>query len=384
MQRLHLPTSLAIALGLAMLAACQNAPSRKAAPDNSAAEAAALVPDYRPALESNANDYIEFLQSWFQGAVPEIDSADIVRYAFSAGDKTADLAAEKLISGNEAFCTESGGKIVQDPPSLTCVAQDGRFVARLSVQVFHSSPEQQGTLQFTGESAAWMSRLNEAQLADYRRVIDTLSGNGIGGGVLLSSGESFDVIRFGRLSGPDFYALKTPNHGLIWLEDVVSVKWGPDIISIMQRSGEQIEDTGKGLAPGNTIVRLRPTANDQLKAEPLTFDQAFRFVYVDPKSKQPRQVRVRADALIVQITVSRQPSRYRTGTIQTRFDKKQADAFRRSLVAEARKTAANSGRKTETLNLDDAKLRGDLDQIGRVGPCARTQSEDRLRAGALP
>ena len=131
--------------------------------------------------------------------------------------------------------------------------------------------------------------------------------------MLLSSGESFDVIRFGRLSGPDFYALKTPNHGLIWLEDVVSVKWSADSISIMQRNGEQIEDTGKGLAPGNTIVRLRPTANDQLKAEALTFDQPFRFVYVDPKSKQPRQVRVRNDALILQITVSRQPSKYRAG-----------------------------------------------------------------------
>ena len=285
-----------------------DAPNRKATPDNSAAEATALVPDYRPALESNANDYIAFLKNWFQGVAPEIDSTDIVRYALSAGDKTADLAAEKLISGNEAFCAQSGGKIVRDPAALTCVAQDGRAIARLAVQVFHSSPEQQGTLQFTGESAAWMSRLNEVQLADYRHVIDTLSGNGIGGGVLLSSGESFDVIRFGRLSGPDFYALKTPNHGLIWLDDVVSVKWSSDTISIMLRNGEQIEDTAKGLAPGSTIVRLRPTTNDQLKADSLSFDQPFRFVYVDPKRKQPRQVRVRADALIVQITVSRQPS----------------------------------------------------------------------------
>jgi hypothetical protein len=383
MHRLYLLPSLAITLVLAMLTACQDAPTRKATPDNSAAEAAALVPNYGPALGSNTNDYIAFLKNWFQGAVPEIDSADIVRYALSAGDKTADLAAERLISGNEAFCSQTSGKIVRDPSSLTCVAQDGRAVARLSVQVFHSSPEQQGTLQFTGESAAWMSRLNEAQLADYRRVIDTLSGNGIGGGVLLASGESFDVIRFGRLAGPDFYALKTPNHGLIWLDDVVSVKWSPDIISIMQRSGEQIDDTAKGLAPGNTIVRLRPTANDQLKAEPLTFDQPFRFVYVGPKSKHPRQVRVRNDALIVQITVSRQPSRYRAGTIQTRFGKKEAEAFRKALVAEARKTAANTGKKTETLNLDDPKLRADLDQIGRVGPCARTQSEDRLRVGDI-
>ena len=35
------------------------------------------------------------------------------------------------------------------------------------------------------------------------------------------------------------------------------------------------------------------------------------------------------------------------------------------------------------MSLDDAKLRADLDQIGRVGPCARTQSEDRLRVGDI-
>jgi hypothetical protein len=383
MYRLRLPLSLAIVIAALGLIACQSAPSSKPPADNSAAEASGLVPDYQPALGSNAGDYIAFLKTWFQDATPEIDSADIVRYAFSAADKTAELAAERLIAGNEAFCNRSGGKIVRDPAALTCVTADGKAIARLSVQVFHSSAEQPGTLQFTGESAAWMLRLNEAQLADYRRVIDTLSGNGIGGGVLLSSGESFDAVRFGRLSAPDFYALKTPNHGLIWLEDVVSVKWGPDTISITQRSGEQIEDTGKGLAPGNTIVRLRPTANDQLKAEPLTFDQPFRFVYVDPKSKQPRQVRVRNDALILQLTVSRQASKYHAGMIRTRFDKKGAEAFRKSLVAEARKTAANTGRKTETLNLDDAKLRADLDQIGRVGPCTRTQSEDRLRVGDI-
>ena len=383
MDRVHLLPSLAMLVAALGLAACQSVAGKEPPADNSAAEASAVVPDYKPALESNPNDYIAFLRTWFQAATPEIDSADIVRYAFSAADKTAERAAERLVDGNEAFCNRSAGKIVQDPAALTCVAPDGKEIARLSVQLFHSSPEQPGTLQFTGESAAWMLRLNEVQLADYRRVIDTLSGNGISGGVLLSSGGSFDAIRFGRLSAPDFYALKTPNHGLIWLEDIVSVKWSPDTISITQRSGEQIEDTGKGLAPGNTIVRLRPTASDQLKAEALTFDQPFRFVYVDPKSKQPRQVRVRDDAPILQLTVSRHPSRYHAGMIRTRFDKKEAEAFRKSLVAEARKTAANTGRKTETLNLDDAKLRADLDQIGRVGPCTRTQSEDRLRVGDI-
>jgi hypothetical protein len=378
----HLGRALATIVTVCVTA-CQTAPTQKPAPDTSAAEAEALIPDYASALESSPNDYLAFLKSWFQAATPEIDATDLVRYGFSARDKTAQLAAQRVIAGTQAFCSRNGGEIEKAPPALVCLAPDHRAIARLSLQVYQSTAEQPGTLQFTGESAAWMARLNEAQLADYRRVIDTLSGNGIGGAVLLSSGQSFEVVRFGRLSAPDFYALKTPNHGLIWMEDAVSVKWAPDAISIVQRGGERIEDSGKGLAPGNTIVRVRPTDDGQLKAEPLTPAQPFRFVYIDPKSRQPRQVRVRADALIVEITVSRTASKYRGGLIPARFDKKEADAFRRALVADARKTAATSGKQSYALNLDDAKLRVDLDQIGRVGSCARTQSEDRLRTGDI-
>ncbi|HXX11714.1 MAG TPA: hypothetical protein VEK05_09370, partial [Burkholderiales bacterium] len=373
------------AVVLLALSACQTAPTEKppSTPDITAAEVEALIPEYTSALESNPNDYVAFLKSWFQAATPEIDADDIVRYGLAARDKTAKLAAEKVIAGTQAFCSRNGGQIEKAPPALVCMAPDHRAIARLSVQVFDSSSEQPGALQFTGESAAWIARLNEAQLADYRRVVDTLSRNGIGGGVLLSSGQSFEVVRFGRLSTPDFYALKTPNHGLIFLEDVVSVKWAPDAISIVQRGGERIEDNGTGLAPGNTIVRLRPTDDGQLKAEPLTPAQPFRFVTIDPKSKQPRQVRVRADAQIVEITVSRSASKYRGGPIQARFDKKEADAFRRALVVDARKTAASTGKQSYALDLDNAKLRADLDQIGRVGACARTQSEDRLRSGDI-
>src|SRR5271169_3612582 len=139
--------SLAMAFFALALAACQSGPSKMGSRAASA-EAAALIPDYTPALQSNPNDYVAYLKAWFQGATPEIDSSDIVRYVFSAGDKTAELAAEKLISGNAAFCTQNGGTVAQDPPALTCVAPEGKAIARLSVQVFHSSPEQPGTLQF--------------------------------------------------------------------------------------------------------------------------------------------------------------------------------------------------------------------------------------------
>lgn len=375
--------TLALALALFVLAACQTMPTSKPARDTSAAEADALVPDYTAALHQHPNDYIAFLKTWFEGVKPEIDSADIVRYGLATKDKAAELAAEKLIFGNEAFCTQNVGTIVKEPPALTCVAADGKTIARLSVQVFHSSAEQPGTLQFTGESSAWMSRLSEAQLHDYLRALDTLSGNGATGNVLLASGESFEVVRFGRLSAPDFYALKTPNHGLIFFTDILSAKWGVDTLTVVQANGEQFEETAKGLAPGNTLVRLVPTDNDQLVAQALSFEAPFRFVYVDPASKRPRQIRVRADVQILQINLSPKPSRYRGGVIETRFDKKERDAFRKSLVAEARKTAAKSGKRVDSVDLNDAKLRSDLEQIGRSGPCLRSLTEDRLRAGDI-
>jgi hypothetical protein len=374
---------LVLALATLVLAACQSTPGQKAAPDSSAAEADALVPDHAAALQAHPKDYIGFIKGWFHGVKPEIDSADIVRIGLAASDSAAELAAEKLIAGNEAFCTGNGGTIVKEPPALTCVGADGKYIARLSVQVFHSSADQPGALQFTGESAAWMSRLSGEQLADFRRVLDTLAGNGAAGSVLLASGESFEVVRFGRLSAPDFYALKTPNHGLIFLTDLLSVKWGADSVTVAQRNGERFEESAKGLTPGNTIVRLVPTDNDELVAQPLTSEAPFRFVYVDPAVKQARQVRVRADTQILQINLSPKASRYRGGLIATRFEKKERDAFRKSLVAEARKTAASSGKRVDSVDLSDPKLRSNLEQIGRGGPCTHSLSDDRLRAGDI-
>jgi len=238
-------------------------------------------------------------------------------------------------------------------------------------------------LELSAESAAWVARLTEERMVDYRRVIDTLAGNGIAGDVLLSSGESFDVVRFGRLSAPDFYALKTPNHGLIWFTDLVSAKWSEQGLSVVERDGDRFDETGDGLTPASTIVRLRPTLDNQLKAEPISAEEPFRFVYYDSASQQPRQARILADTRILQITTSAKASRYRGGAIKASFDKKQQEGFRKKLVADARKAAANIGRRSDKLDLDDAKLRSDLDQVGRVGPCAHTQSEDRLRTGDI-
>src|SRR5215470_11034203 len=98
--------------------ACQTAPTQKPVADTTTAEVEALIPDYAPALESNASDYVAFLKSWFQSATPEIDADDIVRYGFAVQDKTAHVAAEKLIAGTQAFCRRNGGQIEKSPPAL--------------------------------------------------------------------------------------------------------------------------------------------------------------------------------------------------------------------------------------------------------------------------
>jgi hypothetical protein len=369
-------------LALALLVGCQGGGAPKASSD-AAAEADTLVPDYSSALQSHPSDYIGFIKSWFQGANPEVESVELVRYSLPAPDAMTERAAETLVAGHEAFCKGNGGQITREPPTLTCVGADNKVIARMAVQVFHSSADQPGALQFSAESSAWIARLNEERLADFRRVIDTLAGNGVGGSVLLTSGESFEVVRFGRLSMPDFYAVKTPEHGLTWLSDIVSVKWTPNGIAVTPRKGEAFEEHVEGMTPHNTLVRLRPTDDLQLKAEPLSHDEPLRFVYIDPVSKLARQARVRADGQVLQLTISSKPSRYRGGMIDTRFSAKARDAFRKALVADARKAAANGGKRTDQLDLDDAKLRADLEQLGRGGPCARSQSDDRLRSGDI-
>jgi hypothetical protein len=374
--------SIALAAMFLLLGACMTKPGT-ASVEASPAPPPELIPDYAAALQANPDDYIAFVRSWLGDSAPEFESPQFLRYALSGDDRATQAGAERLLAGNRAFCSANAGEIVSEPPSFTCAGADHRALARLSLSVFHASADQPATLQFTAESASGLARLNEERMSDYRRVIDTLAGNGVAGDVLLSSGENFDVVRFGRLSAPDFYALKTPNHGLIWFTDLVSAKWSEQGLSVVERDGDRFEESGSGLAPGNTIVRLRPTLDNELKAEPLSAEEPFRFVYFDAATEQPRQARVRADTRILQITVSTKASRYRSGAIQARFDKKQQEAFRKTLVADARKAAANTGRREDKIDLDDPKMRSDLDQVGRVGPCVRTQSEDRLRNGDI-
>ena len=43
------------------------------------------------------------------------------------------------------------------------------------------------------------------------------------------------VPTYGRLLAPDFYALRTPEHGLTFLSDILSVKWTPEGVSVTER-----------------------------------------------------------------------------------------------------------------------------------------------------
>jgi len=367
-----------------LIGACASERGASSRQGHAATQAAQpLIPGYAESLQAHPDDYIAFMRAWLGDTIPDLESSQFVRYVLNGDDRSIQAGSDRLLAGNRAFCATNNGEIIPDAPAFTCVGTDRKAIARLSVSVFHASADQPASLQFTAESAAWLARLNEERMSDYRRVVDTLSGSGIAGDALLSSGENFDVVRFGRLSAPDFYALKTPNHGLILFTNLVSAKWSEQALSVVERDGDRFEETGAGVTPGNTIVRLLPTLDNQLKAEPLTAEQPFRFVYFDAASKQPRQARVRAHTRILQITVSAKPYRYHSGTIQTRFDKKQQESFHKRLVTDARKAAASTGKLNDRIDLNDAKLRSDLEHVGRVGPCAHTQSEDRLRTGEV-
>jgi hypothetical protein len=379
---MHKPyVALLFALGV-LLAGCTPHPAATSVGETRSHQE--LIPDYTLALSEHAHDYLAFVRSWLAESSPELESGEFVRYALNGDERATQAGAERLLAGFRAYCAGQSGEVVSEPPALTCVTAGGKALARLSVSVFHASEHQPASLQISAESPAWLARLSEERMNDYRLVLSTLAGNGLAGNVLLSSGENFEVVRFGRLSSPDFYALKTPQHGLIWFSDLVSVKWSEQGLSAVERDGDRFEEMGTELTPSTTIVRLRPTLDNQLKAEPLSADEPFRFVYFDTATQQPRQARVRADRQILQITIaSSRNDRYRAGAINARFDKQQQAAFRKSLMADARKTAANTGKRTDRVNLDDEKLRSDLDQVGRVGPCARTQSENRLRNGDI-
>ena len=107
----------------------------------------------------------------------------------------------------EAFCSRSGKIGKSDgTPGQRCVDASGQVLAQLGVNVTHGSSGHMAGLEFSVETGESLQRALNLQRARYTQVAEVLSGNGPAGGLVLTSGESFDVARFGRLSGPDYYA----------------------------------------------------------------------------------------------------------------------------------------------------------------------------------
>jgi hypothetical protein len=170
---------------------------------------------------------------------------------------------------------------------------------------------------------------------------------------------------------------------LIAFSELLSVRWGDGKVRVTLRDGSVVEEAGSALTPAKTLVRVVPGTEPQLATMPLTADAPFRFVTVDARGKLPRQVRLRDTNQLLRVTVSPKPSLYKSGPIPTTFEKKERDAFSKALLADARKAAARLPRKATRLDIADATQRGELETLGRAGPCARAQNDAGLKTGDI-
>jgi len=343
----------------------------------------ALLPDYHKALVANPDSLLGFFQSWLSAIKPTQQSVDGISYALKGSEADIAAASDRLLAGYEAFCSRNNGKIGKPDktPGQRCVNASGQVLAQLGVNVTHGSGGHMASLEFSVETGESVQRALNLQRARYAQVAEVLSGNGPSGGLVLTSGESFDVARFGRLSSPDYYALNTPTQGLVPLTDVLSARWGPDGLRLMLRDGSVVTEPGPSLTPAKTLVRVIPGRDQSVEIVAPTFDVPFRFVAVNAKAKHLRQIRLRDTAQILEITVSPKPSRYAAGSLDTRFDKKDQDAFDRAVTADAKKAALKLNRTSDRLDLANTKLRDEIAKMGRTGPCSIAQSESGLKTG---
>jgi hypothetical protein len=151
----------------------------------------------------------------------------------------------------------------------------------------------------------------------------------------------------------------------------------------MLLDGSVVEEAGPALTPAKTLVRLVPGTDPQVAGVPLTVEAPFRFVTVDARRKVPRQVRLRDVNQLLKVTVSPKPPLYKSGPIETTFEKKERDVFTRTLLADARKAASRLPRKPPRLDIEDTTQREELERLGRVGPCARAQTDAGLKTGDI-
>jgi hypothetical protein len=260
---------------------------------------------------------------------------------------------------------------------------DGRPLGQLTVDVIHASDTRPARLRFAVESGERVARLQAERQKLHSRVTEALAGNGPSGGLLLAGGEAFEVARFGRLAAPDYYAIQTPALGLLAFSDVLSVRWIPEGLRVTRVDGKTVTENARNLTPARTLVRLVPLGNASVDRRSIDFEGPFRFVVLDPQSKQPRQIRIRDASQIREITVSPKPAPLVGGPIPVQFDANGQQAFSEALVSDAKKAAANLRSKAQRLDLTDAKLREDVERMGSAGPCTKSQEDGALERGDI-
>ena len=344
-----------------------------------------LIPEYRAALDGEPDQVLAYFEAWLAGDKPVAAEPGAATWSYLGSGPAIARSSDRLLAGFEAFCTRNQGQIVKNPQGggLRCVGPIDEPLAQLSVDVLHPNEAGPTELRFTVETGEHARDAQAAQLSRYRQVLYALDGNGPSGNVLLTSGEVLQVARFGRLSGPDVYAIQLPEHGLIAFTELLSVRWTGAGVRVMLRDGSVMEEGGARLTPARTLVRLMPAADEQLLAVAPTEDTPLRFVTVTSRTKQPRQVRLRNVDQLLEVTVSPKPPAYPSGPLQLRFGSKERDAFARALMADARKASARLGRKPARLNLEDVALREEVEKLGRSGPCTKAQSDAGLKTGDL-
>ena len=259
-----------------LLAACQTASMQKSAPDNSAAQADALIPDYTAALQSNPGDYIAFLKAWFK---------DTRRGDRFSADRALRLCGRRQDGRPRGRKIDLRQRSVLHPERRQDQPEDGwahlhrrrRQGSFPGCRCRYSMPRPSSpaTLQFTGESAAWIVALERGAprattAASSIRCRATVSA----GNVLLSSGESFDVVRFGRLVGAGFLRAEDARARADLLERRGQRQMDARWHERHRARRRAVRGDRQGLAPGNTLVRLLPTDDNQLQAEPLSSRRA--------------------------------------------------------------------------------------------------------------
>jgi hypothetical protein len=341
-----------------------------------------LIPEYRNALDSHPDDLLAYFRAWLHGDRPAADEPGTATWSYSGSSAAVTGTSDRLLAGYEAFCNRNQGQVVKDTQAggLRCIGPKEELLAQLTVEVLHAKAQDRRELRFTVETGA---RVQHARASRYRQVADTLAGNGPGGDVLLASGEVLEVARFGRLAAPDAYAVQLPDRGVIAFTELLSVRWNDDGVRVMLRDGTVVEEGGTNLTPARTLVRLVPAAEQKLEQLPLTRDAPLRFVTIDGRNKMPRQVRLRDANQLLKVTVSHRPTAFKAGPIDTQFQRKERDAFTKSLVTDARKASSRLSRKSAKLDLQNPALREEVEKLGRSGPCAKAHTDTGLKTGDL-